>query len=101
MLAVQQRPDLYHAWIGSGQMVSQRETDRLLYSDVLALAERTGNTALTGQMLAFGEPPYADTPYPNAVVMGYYEQLGQPYTPPQEYINRELAANLGPGNPGQ
>ncbi len=96
VLAVQQRPDLYHAWIGSGQMVSQRETDRLLYSDVLALAERTGNTALTGQMLAFGEPPYADTPYPNAVVMGYYEQLGQPYTPPQEYINRGTAANLGP-----
>ncbi len=96
VLAVQQQPDLYYAWIGSGQMVSQRETDRQLYREVLDLAERTGNTALTEQMLAFGEPPYADTPYPNAVVMGYYEQLGQPYTPPQDYIERGTAANVGP-----
>ena len=96
VLAVQQRPDLYHAWIGSGQMVSQRETDRQLYHDVLDLAARTNNTALTEQMLAFGEPPYADTPYPNAVVMGYYDALGQPYTPPQDYIDRGTAANVGP-----
>lgn len=96
VLAVQQRPDLYYAWIGSGQMVSQRETDRLLFHDILALAERTGNIALAEQMLAFGEPPYADTPYPNAVVMSYYEQLGQPYMPPQAYIDRGTAANLGP-----
>lgn len=96
VLAVQQHPELYHAWIGSGQMVSQRETDRQLYHDILALAERSGNTALTEQMLAFGEPPYADTPYPNAVVMGYYDQLGQPYTPPQDYIARGTAANVGP-----
>ena len=96
VLAVQQRPDLYYAWIGSGQMVSQRETDRQLYHDVLALAAQTGNAALTEQMLAFGEPPYADIPYPNAVVMGNYDALGQPYTPPQDYIERGTAANLGP-----
>lgn len=96
VLAVQQQPDLYYAWIGSGQMVSQRETDRLLYEEILTLAERTDNVALTEQMLAFGEPPYTDTPYPNAVVMGYYEQLGQPYRPPQDYIDRGTAANVGP-----
>lgn len=96
VLAVQQQPDLYYAWIGSGQMVSQRETDRQLYRETLELAERTSNTALTAQMLAFGAPPYADTPYPNAVVMGYYEQLGQPYTPPQDYIERGTAAKVGP-----
>jgi pimeloyl-ACP methyl ester carboxylesterase len=96
VLAVQQQPDLYYAWIGSGQMVSQRETDRQLYHEVLALADRTGNAPLTEQMLSFGEPPYADTPYPNAVVMGQYDALGQPYTPPQDYIDRGTAANLGP-----
>ncbi|MBK7178867.1 MAG: alpha/beta fold hydrolase [Chloroflexi bacterium] len=96
VLAVQQRPDLYHAFIGSGQMVSQRETDRQLYRDVLDLAARTGDTALAEQMLAFGEPPYSDTPYPNAVVMGYYDALGQPYMPPQEYIDLGTAANIGP-----
>ena len=96
VLAIQKQPDLYYAWIGSGQMVSQRETDRQLYQEVLALSERTGNTALKEQMVAFGEPPYADTPYPNAVVMGQYDALGQPYTPPQDYISRGTAANLGP-----
>ncbi|MBK8984736.1 MAG: alpha/beta hydrolase [Chloroflexi bacterium] len=96
VLAVQQQPDLYHAWIASGQMVSQRETDRQLYRDILALAERTGDMALREQMLTFGEPPYADVPYPNAVVMGYYPRLETPYTPPRAYIERGTAVNLGP-----
>ncbi|MFO7681003.1 MAG: alpha/beta hydrolase [Chloroflexota bacterium] len=96
VLAVQQQPDLYHAWIGSGQMVSQRETDRQLYRDILALAERTGDDALREQMLAFGEPPYADVPYPNAVVMSNYPRLETPYTPPRAYVERGTAANLGP-----
>lgn len=96
VLAAQQRPDLYHAWIGSGQMVSQRETDRQLYRDVLALAERTGDARLRDQMLAFGEPPYADVPYPNAIVMNNYPRLETPYTPPRAYIERGTAANLGP-----
>jgi proline iminopeptidase len=96
VLAAQQRPDLYHAWVGSGQMVSQRETDRQLYRDVLALAERTGDTALREQILAFGEPPYADVPYPNAIVMNNYPRLETPYTPPRAYIERGTAANLGP-----
>jgi len=96
VLAVQQRPDLYHAWIGSGQMVSQRETDRRLYADVLALAKETGDTDLVEQMRAYGEPPYADIPYPNATVMSQYERLAPPYTPPQAYIERGMAANLGP-----
>jgi proline iminopeptidase len=96
VLAAQQRPDLYHAWIGSGQMVSQRETDRQLYHDVLALAERTGDARLRDQMLAFGEPPYADVPYPNAIVMSNYPRLETPYTPPRAYIERGTAANLGP-----
>ncbi len=96
VLAVQQRPDLYHAFIGSGQMVSQRETDRRLYYDVLELAGRTGDRALRNQMLAFGAPPYADIPYPSAIVMSAYPRLETPYTPPAAYIERGMAANLGP-----
>ena len=96
VLAVQRRPDLYHAWIGSGQMVSQRETDRRLYRDVLALAERTGDSALAAKMRGYGEPPYADTPYANAFVMGHYEALYKPYTPPQAYMQIGSTANVGP-----
>jgi proline iminopeptidase len=60
VLAAQRRPDLYYAVIGSGQMVSQRETDRRLYYDVLALAERTNDANLARAMRRFGEPPYGD-----------------------------------------
>ncbi len=96
VLAVQQQPELYYAWLGSGQMVSQRETDRRLYQDVLDLAKQTGNEKLATKMRSYGEPPYADIPYANAFVMGYYEPLYKPYTPPQAYIQRGTAANLGP-----
>lgn len=95
VLAVQQQPELFHAWIGSGQMVSQRETDRQLYQDVLDLAARTGDQALAQKMRAYGEPPYADIlAYP--FVMGQYDRLYKPHTPPQAYIERGTAADLGP-----
>lgn len=97
VLAAQQRPDLYYAIIGSGQMVSQRETDRLLYYELLAYAERTGDEALAAEMVAYGEPPYKDM-YAYAFVMGYYERLYKPYTPPQAYLEKGRAAGLGPWN---
>jgi proline iminopeptidase len=97
VLAAQQRPNLYHAIIGSGQMVSQSETDRRLYQDVLAYAVRTGNEALAAQMRAFGEPPYADL-YTYAFVMGQYEKLYKPYTPPQTFLDKGRATNLEPWN---
>ena len=96
VLAVQRQPELYHAWIGSGQMVSQRETDRRLYQDVIALADRTGDTETANRMRLYGEPPYADIPYANAFVMSQYERLYKPYTPPQAYMDKGNAAGLGP-----
>lgn len=97
VLAAQERPDLYHAIIGSGQMVSQQETDRLLYYDVLDYAARTGDEELAAQMATFGEPPYGDV-YAYAFVMGYYEALTEAYTPPAAYLERGRAAGLGPWN---
>src|SRR5690606_15741945 len=58
VLAVQQRPELFHAYIGVGQMVSQRETDRMFYEDTLAWAERTGNNELAATLRRTGPPPY-------------------------------------------
>jgi pimeloyl-ACP methyl ester carboxylesterase len=95
VLAVQRHPELYHAWVGSGQMVSPHETDRRLYHDLLAYAERTGDTALASRMQAYGEPPYADV-YAYGVVMGYYDALYRPYTPPRAYLERGQAAGMGP-----
>ncbi len=60
VLAAQQRPDLYHAFVGVGQMVSQRETDILFWEDALAWADETGNTGLAESLRRNGPPPYAD-----------------------------------------
>jgi pimeloyl-ACP methyl ester carboxylesterase len=58
VMAVQERPDLYKAFIGSGQMVSQLETDRIFYQDTLAWAQQTGNDGLAQQLQSAGPPPY-------------------------------------------
>ena len=95
VLAAQRRPDLYHALIGSGQMVSVRETDRRLYQDVLDLAARTGDTALAEEMRAYGEPPYGDF-FASSVVFQQYDRLYRPYTPPAAYAARGTASGIGP-----
>ncbi|PKQ18653.1 MAG: alpha/beta hydrolase [Actinobacteria bacterium HGW-Actinobacteria-8] len=61
VLAVQQRPDLYHAYVGTGQMVDQFETDTLMYAESLAYAERVGDEAFADRLREIGEPPYDDT----------------------------------------
>lgn len=96
VLAVQQRPDLYHAYIGSGQMVSQRETDRIIWRDLLAYADARGDGELYDRVLTYGEPPYRDTPWANAFVMGYYDALAGEYTPPAAYVARGEASGAGP-----
>lgn len=98
VLTVQERPDLYYAWIGSGQMVDIAETDRRLYNRLLDYADQHDLPELKQQMLAYEEPPYQDIPYANGTVMGYYEALYEPYRPPQEYIDRGTSARLGPMN---
>lgn len=60
VLAAKQRPDLYHAVVGVGQMVNLRETDVTFWHDTLAWAERTGKTKLAATLRANGPPPYAD-----------------------------------------
>lgn len=98
VLTVQERPDLYYAWIASGQMVDIAETDRRLYHRLLDYADQHELPELKQQMLDYGEPPYQDIPYANGTVMGYYEALYEPYRPPQEYIDRGTNARLGPMN---
>lgn len=60
VLAVQQHPDRYHAFIGTGQMVSQLATDTIFYQDSLTWAQSTGRTGLVADLLAIGAPPYDD-----------------------------------------
>jgi len=68
VLAVQARPDLFHAYIGSGQMVDQQETDRRMYAESLAYAERVSDVGFAQQLRDLGPPPYTDTlAYPVAI----------------------------------
>lgn len=60
VLAVQAAPTLYHAFIGTGQMVSPLETDRIFYEDTLAWARSHGDTALVDELQRIGPPPYED-----------------------------------------
>jgi proline iminopeptidase len=77
-LAVQRRPELYHALIGTGQMVDIRETDRLFYEDTLAWARSRGDAALVTRLEAMGPPPYADLIGSYPVIVGPERQLN-PY----------------------
>jgi pimeloyl-ACP methyl ester carboxylesterase len=60
VLAVQRHPELYHAYVGTGQMVDPVETDRMFYEDTLAWAQRTGQDGLAATLRANGAPPYND-----------------------------------------
>ena len=95
VLTVQRYPELYHAYLGSGQMVDPLETTRRLHQEVLAYAAKTGDLDLEARMHAFGEPPYDNT-FAYAFVMGYYDALAGAYTPPRAYVEKGSAAGLGP-----
>ena len=59
-LAVKERPDLFHAYVGTGQMVSPAETDTMFYEDTIEWAERTGRETLAKRLKRIGPPPYKD-----------------------------------------
>lgn len=93
ILTVQERPDLFHAYIGTGQMVSPRETDQRLFQDMLDYATATDDTELYETMQNYGEPPYDDA-YAYAFVMGYYDRL-QPFSPLPEPAARVDESGIG------
>lgn len=59
-MVVQRHPELYHAYIGTGQMVNMPETDIMFWEDSLAWAERTGNSELAATLRQNGKPPYTN-----------------------------------------
>jgi pimeloyl-ACP methyl ester carboxylesterase len=60
VLAVQAHPELYRAYVGTGQMVDIAQTDRVFYDDTLTWARRTNNTGVLDGLTASGPPPYTD-----------------------------------------
>ncbi len=56
--AAQARPDLFHAYISTSQMVDVLETDRIIYEMMLDHSRRTGDTKFVQTLEKQGEPPY-------------------------------------------
>jgi proline iminopeptidase len=94
VLAVERRPDLYYAWIGSGQMVDVLETDKRVYQDLVAYAQRAGDQGLLTDLQAVGEPPYRDIPWANSNLLAWYEYLYPDYTPSEGYLKRGEGSGL-------
>jgi pimeloyl-ACP methyl ester carboxylesterase len=57
-IVVHRHPELFHAYVGTGQMVNPLETDTMFWEDTLAWAERTGNNELAATLRQNGPPPY-------------------------------------------
>lgn len=88
-LAVQDHPELFHAWIGTGQMVDPFETDQLMYEENLHDARTRGDASATDRLEAMGPPPYEDTlDYPVAISSNpkwMQFKHGHDYDPSSEY----------------
>jgi pimeloyl-ACP methyl ester carboxylesterase len=56
--AAQARPDLFHAYVGTAQMVDVLETDQIIYQMVLEHSRATGDTKFVQTLEKQGEPPY-------------------------------------------
>ena len=95
VLAVQQHPDLYHAWIGSGQMVNPRETDLRIYRDLLTYAAVHDDTRLASKLRGYGAPPY-ESVFAYGYVMSQYDKLAGDYTEPKAYTEAFEKAGVGP-----
>lgn len=58
IMVVQRYPDLFHAFIGTGQMVAFLENDRICYDFALRLAAERGDTKQVEKLKQQGPPPY-------------------------------------------
>lgn len=89
VLAAQRRPDLFAAYVGCGQMVDQAETDRRMYAESVAYAQRVGDAGFAAQLTAIGPPPYSNLlDYPVALSTNpeWHEFVhGDDWTPRSSY----------------
>ena len=73
--AVQERSDLFHAYIGTAQMVDVQETDQIIYDMVLDHSRKVGDKAFVQTLEAQGRPPY----YGERPIWPYAKLFGREY----------------------
>ncbi|GGM44469.1 alpha/beta fold hydrolase [Dactylosporangium sucinum] len=54
------RPDLFHAYVGMGQMVDMARNESLAYERLLARTRAEGRHRVVARLVKLGPPPYAD-----------------------------------------
>ena len=54
------RPDLFHAYIGTAQVVNARDNEAGMYGQVLALAQAAQDAPTVDKLTALGPPPWRD-----------------------------------------
>lgn len=59
-LAVKEKPENYHAYIGAAQMINIEETDKYMYEFVLEASKKYGDDKLEKELMENGPPPYKD-----------------------------------------
>lgn len=85
---IEQHPELYHAFIGTGQMVDFLETEKIDYELALKLAEESNDTKKVNKLKANGKPPY----YGKDVTWKSAEYIN--------YLSSEMMSNLAIHNNG-
>ena len=58
ILAVKQKPELYHAYIGIGQVTDMKEIERIAYKFNLRRAHETKNKKALQELEEIGPPPW-------------------------------------------
>ncbi|PSB50492.1 alpha/beta hydrolase [filamentous cyanobacterium Phorm 6] len=88
IMVVQRYPELFHAFIGTGQMVAFLENDLICYDFALRLAAERGDTKQVEKLKQQGPPPY----YGNDVALKSATYLTETFN----YMNKNPAiANAG------
>ncbi len=59
-LMVQKKPELFHAFIGSGLMANQSLSGKLSYNFVMTEAQKRNDTVSINQLKQIGKPPYSN-----------------------------------------
>ncbi len=57
-LTVQRHPELYHAYVGVGQVVNMQESERISYDWTLAQAQKAHDSRSLAKLEKIGAPPY-------------------------------------------
>jgi pimeloyl-ACP methyl ester carboxylesterase len=91
MEMIHARPDLFSAYVGTGQFVDGRQNESVGYHSLLALAAAKHDTATVKTLRGIGAPPYSTTQK-----METERDMLMPYVPAADHaINDQALAIMG------